>query len=70
MKKIYALFSLFCLTTLFAKAQFEPGQKVIGGNVGFSSGKNEYPYLSFYTSDYSNVSISPSIGSFRKPNLL
>lgn len=69
MKKIYSIFSLFCLTAIFAEAQFEPGQKVIGGNIGFSAGKSEYPNSYSYTS-YSNVSISPSISSFTKPNLL
>lgn len=70
MIKIYAFFSLFCLTAIFVEAQFEPGQKVAGGNLGFSTGKSKYLYGNSSTTDYSNVSISPSIGSFRKPNLL
>lgn len=70
MKKIFALLNLFCLTTVFAQAQFEKGQKAAGGNIGFSSGKSENIYSSNYTSDYSNVSISPSVGSFSRSNLL
>lgn len=70
MKKIYALLSFSSLIVIFGHAQFEKGQKVAGGNIGFSTGKSENIYSYNYTSDYSNVSISPSVGSFTNPNLL
>lgn len=70
MKKIYALLSFSSLIAVFSHAQFEKGQKIAGGNIGFSAGKSENRYSYNYTSDYSNVSISPSVGSFTNPNLL
>jgi hypothetical protein len=34
MKKIYVLVVLSCVTALFANAQFDVGQKVLGGILG------------------------------------
>lgn len=41
MTKVYALFLLFFFSALFATAQFEMGQKLLGGNMGFSTSKSE-----------------------------
>ncbi|MEJ7677645.1 MAG: hypothetical protein WKG06_07215 [Segetibacter sp.] len=70
MKKIYALFNFCFFITVFAQAQFEKGQKAVGGNIGFAAAKSENVYSSNYTSDYSNLSVSPSVGLFSRSNLL
>jgi len=44
MKKIYSFFVLSCLSTTFVSAQFKKGQKVLGGNIEFSTGTlKNYP---------------------------
>ena len=68
MKKFYAcVLSVFLLYSI-VNAQFIKGQKVVGGNVGFSTGKIDYtvPNQNRQTS----FSINPSIGWFCKPNVL
>lgn len=73
MRKIYLAFILSCFAASFVHAQFTKGQKVLGGNLGFSINKFEnspYSNNSFYTSNYYAVSINPSVGWLSKPNLL
>jgi hypothetical protein len=70
MKKIFTLICLIYLIPTLVRSQFEPGQKVIGGNIGFSTFKDESLYNNFLTTNYSNVSINPSISTFKKPNVL
>src|SRR4051812_28322690 len=69
MKKICIIFVFSCLTTAFAQAQFMTGQKVIGGNIGFSANKVESPG-NYYHSNNSLVSVNPYFATFSKPNLL
>lgn len=69
MTKIYTLSILFCLSVSFASAQFDIGQKVIGGNVGFSTTKSEN-YYNPNSDNQVNVSFSPSMAWFTKPNHL
>ena len=70
MIKIYALFILSVLATVSVKAQFDVGQKVLGGNIGFSTNKNENLYNTTSSSNSSVFSISPSLSWFNKPNHL
>ncbi|MCY7420747.1 MAG: hypothetical protein LH478_03280 [Chitinophagaceae bacterium] len=68
MKKFYASLVSIFLLSFIGYSQFQKGQKVLGGNVGFSTGKIDYtvPNQSRQTS----FSINPSIGWFCKPNVL
>ena len=70
MVKIYAFLILSFLVGTSTYCQFEKGQKIIGGNIGFVTGKTNNSYSGSYTSAYSNVSINPSFGWFIKPNVL
>lgn len=70
MKKIFTLASFIILAANFSHAQFTPGQKVLGGNLGFSTGKSEYPFSSPNSSSYTNFSVNPSIATFKKANVL
>lgn len=70
MKKIFTLSSFIILAANFSHAQFTPGQKVLGGNLGFSTGKSEYPFSFPNSSSYTNFSVNPSIAKFEKPNVL
>ncbi len=70
MTKIYTLLISCCLINLSANAQFQKGQPVIGGNIGFSTGKSENMFTNNFTNRYTNTSINPSVGWFSKPNLL
>jgi hypothetical protein len=70
MIKIYPLIILLSLFTVFAKAQFVIGQRVLGGTISFSTGKNENVINGNTTTNYSNFFISPSIAKFKKANVL
>lgn len=69
MKKIYALV-LCCLSATFAHSQFDKGQKILGGGIGFSSNDYGDPADNYYTSNTSTFTFSPSVGWFSKPNKL
>lgn len=58
------------LSTLVTNAQFETGQKVLGGNMGFSLNKGENLNNLYLTYVYTNLSVSPSFSWFNKPNRL
>lgn len=70
MIKLYSFLIVSFLVAKPAYCQFEKGQKIVGGYVGFSSGKSDNVYTSNYTTAYSNVSVNPSFGWFNKPNVL
>lgn len=70
MIRTFTLLSIMYVLPVLAHAQFETGQKVIGGNIGFSVGKDEAPYSYGYTSNFANIAVNPSFSKFRKPNLL
>ncbi len=70
MTKIYTLFFLSFLPVLFAAAQFDKGQKVLGGNIGFSTSNSKYYYNNYEAYTLTNVSASPSLGWFTKANQL
>jgi hypothetical protein len=70
MIKIYTFLISCFATTVFTYGQFEKGQKVVGGNIGFSVVKNENPNSWNYSTDNSNVSINPSVSWFNKSNTL
>lgn len=70
MTKIYTLSILFCLSVFFASAQFDIGQKVIGGNVGFNGATSEYYNSISNKNNTTNISASPSIAWFTKANQL
>ena len=70
MIKIYSFLVLCLISATPAFCQFEKGQKILGGDIGFSSGKSQNVYSNNYTSAYSNVSINPSFGWFSKADKL
>ncbi len=70
MKKIYTLTVLLSSFAIAATAQFEKGQKLLGGSIGFSlRDLSQRPTQNF---DYksSSVSLKPSFGWFTKTNQL
>ncbi|HEX8334187.1 MAG TPA: hypothetical protein VF622_16315 [Segetibacter sp.] len=70
MIKIYSLAILLSLSTVFAQAQFVTGQRVLGGNIGFSTNKRENISNGISTTNSTAFLLSPSLGSFTKPNVL
>lgn len=70
MIKIYTLSLLFFLTSLFATAQFDIGQKVVGGNVGFTTTTTDNYYRMGTSVKQVFFSVSPSIAKFTKSNQL
>lgn len=70
MIKVYTLFFLFCFSTLITSAQFNTGQKVIGGNVGFGVNNNKNYYTYGGSSKQTNINVNPTLGWFTKPNLV
>lgn len=61
------LLALVLLTSVAANAQFDKGQKVLAGSIGFYGYTNDYLSQS---SSSNTFNISPSFGWFLKPNLL
>jgi hypothetical protein len=70
MMKFSALFAFFVCSAIFSNAQFEIGQRVLGGNISFSDLKTENANGNQGTIDFTNVFINPSLGWFTKPNRL
>ncbi len=66
------IFTLTCISfaAFTASAQFEIGQKVLGGNVSFASGNEENVYMNDYENKYLNFTVNPSIATFTKSNKL
>lgn len=74
MKKIFTLASIIYLIPALSHAQFETGQKLIGGNVSFSTNSGNFPNgfdnrYSYYSS-ITNIAINPSVATFYKPTAL
>lgn len=61
---------LLVFVTISASAQFDVGQRLLGGNVSFYSGKDANFYNTTYETKQTNVFVNPSISWFRKPNVL
>jgi hypothetical protein len=74
MKKIFTYLSITYLIPLVTNAQFERGQKLIGGNVSVASvsGNSTQAFDNRSTYHVSNTGalINPSISKFYKPTLL
>ena len=70
MFKVYTLFFLFSFSALLVTAQFEKGQKLLGGNVAFSSGKSENYFGNNFNNKQVYAGFSPSVAWFTKPNQL
>jgi hypothetical protein len=70
MIKIFTISGLIYLMPFLGNAQFETGQKVIGGSIALSINKQESPYSYGSTNNYTNIYVSPSFAKFSKPNLL
>jgi len=70
MIKNYVALVLCCISTTLVYAQFDKGQKVLGGSIGFSSNNYKDPANNFYNSDNSSFIFSPSVGWFNKTNQL
>ncbi|HEX8356509.1 MAG TPA: hypothetical protein VF610_03820 [Segetibacter sp.] len=70
MTKVYTFSVLFCLLALAADAQFSKGEKVLGGNLGFSTDTSENYYNSVSGYKHTYVSFAPSLGWFTKPQQL
>jgi len=74
MKKIFTYLSPLYLLPFIGDAQFETGQKVIGGSLSAaSSSGNATPSFdnrSIYHTTNTGITVSPSIAKFYKPTLL
>ena len=71
MKKTFTLLSFMVFLTVFAQAQFDVGQRLLGGNASFNTGKNENVTMNNgVINTGTSVSINPTLGTFRKPNVL
>ena len=68
MIKTHSLSILLCLSTLFCTAQFDKGQKILGGSVSFNTSKSENS--SGISSTQLSTAFQPSVGWFTKPNHL
>ena len=67
MQKKSTILVLLIVITSVANAQFTKGQKVLGGNGGFSVGKSE---SSDFTNRQNTITINPSFAKFTKANQL
>lgn len=70
MTKVYILSILLCLSVLFTAAQFDKGQKVIGGSATLSISNSENSYGNTNTSKQVVAAFRPSVAWFTKPNQL
>ncbi len=68
MQKKSTILALLVVVTTMANAQFNKGQKVLGGNFGFSTGKSKSSEN--YTSHQNSFTINPSFAKFTKSNQL
>lgn len=68
-KNIYLL-AVVLLLAQIGKTQFVPGQKVLGGNIGFNANKIVDQGTSVSTSWQTNFSFNPSFATFTKSNTL
>ena len=68
MQKKSTILVVLIVTFFTANAQFNIGQKVLGGNIGFAVGKSESG--DNYTSRQNSFTINPSFAKFKKPNQL
>ena len=68
MQKKSTILVLLIVINFMASAQFQKGQKVLGGNIGFTVGKSENG--DNYTSRQNSFTINPSFAKFTKPNQL
>ncbi len=70
MQKKSTILILLIVTSFMANAQFNKGQKVWGGNVGFSTGTSDVNVSDKNISKYTNISINPTFSKFTKSNQL
>ena len=68
MKQIFTLFSIIYFIPLISDAQFETGQKVIGGNLSFNASKSSNDTV--YKVTNTGIGLQLSKAKFVKPNLL
>ncbi len=70
MKKFYASLVSILLLSFIGHTQFQKGQKVLGGNGGFSTGRSDVNLNDQNVSKSTNLSINPTFSKFTKSNQL
>ncbi len=68
MKKLTTLTILFFAAITTGNAQFQKGQKLLGGSINFSGGTTDAEQTSNFKSDRSGFSINPSFAWFTSSN--
>ena len=70
MQKKSTILVLLIVINFMASAQFQKGQKVLGGNGGFSTGTSEINVSDKNISKNTSISINPTLSKFTKSNQL